>query len=111
MEFTIAAEPHLVQVDVRNIAAIVTIDAFGDLLLVILRDFVEHDLCVGHLIVLQQLLCLVAVGAVAGTKDGCLFISDDLGETLRKCWLALWGEKCGPECLLLLTWLVFVCHL
>ena len=98
MQFAVAAEPLLIQVDKRHKPALVhPINAVGDLHLVDAADLVEHHLTVRHVVLVEQLLGLGAVWAEARAEHGRLLLADYLSQALGVGWLADGGEKLGEE--------------
>ena len=81
MELTVWTESLLVEINVGDKTTIVTIDAIGNLHLVDSTDFIEHDLRILNLILIQKLFGLGAIGAETGTENGSLFGINDLGQT------------------------------
>ena len=98
MQFTVAAEPFLIQVDKRHKPALIhPIDAVCDFHLVDAADLIEHHFVVRNVVLVKQLLGLGAVGAEARAENGRLLLADYLSQALGVGWLANSGEKLGEE--------------
>ena len=98
VEFAVAAEALLVQVDVGHKPALVhPVDAVGDLHLIDAADLVEHDFGVLDSVLVEQLLGLGAVWAEARAENRRLLLTNYFCQALGVGGLAHRGEQLGED--------------